>query len=341
MNLTPIAGTDLLRSTEELVEPALKSWTQMLQGDVWSWAGYHLGWLDADGLPVRRNRGKGVRPALVLAACRARGQEPSIGVSAAVAVELVHNFSLLHDDIIDGDELRRHFPTVWKAFGVHAGVLAGDALLAQAFRVVADSPNHQDGLEATILAKAVQDLIEGQALDVSFEARSRVSVAEYEAMAAGKTGSLMGAACALGALAGGADPGTAEHMAAFGRHLGIAFQIIDDILGITGNTEITGKPVGADITARKKSLPLLAALNADDPAATELASLWNGPKNLSAGDIGRAIRLVKEAGGIAVARALADEHLQQAHSALDAAEITPPARTELDLLTRLLVDRDH
>ncbi|MEU6339037.1 polyprenyl synthetase family protein [Streptomyces cellulosae] len=313
----------------------------MLQGDLWSWAGYHLGWLDADGTPARRNRGKGVRPALVLAACRARGQEPMNAINAAVAVELVHNFSLLHDDIIDGDELRRHFPTVWKAFGVHAGVLSGDALLALAFRAVADSSGHQDGLEVTLLAKAVQDLTEGQALDVSFETRSSVSVAEYEAMAAGKTGALMGVACALGALAGGADFGTAEHMDAFGRHLGVAFQIIDDILGIAGDAEVTGKPVGADITARKKSLPLLAALNANDPAATELSALWNSHKALSAGDIDHAIRLVEETGGIAVARTLADEHLQRARSALDAAEISPSARTELEQLAALLADRDH
>jgi geranylgeranyl diphosphate synthase type I len=271
------AGVETAR---DLVGPAIAAAVDRLSPEVRTVAAYHLG-LDGSGA------GKALRPALALLSARAAGASPERGVPAAVAVELVHNFSLLHDDIMDGDTERRHRPTAWTVHGVGAAILAGDALLALA----------QDIWAARCLSAAVLRLIAGQGADLAFERRNDVNLPECLTMAGDKTAALMACACSIGAIHVGAPPGLAMGLAGFGAHAGLAFQLTDDLLGIWGAPEVTGKPVRADLRARKKSLPVVAALDSGAPVAEELAGLLARTEPLSEDDLLRAARLVEEAGG--------------------------------------------
>ena len=218
-------------------------------------------------------------------------------MTAAVAVELVHNFSLLHDDIMDNDTERRHRPTAWTVFGVGAAILAGDALLALAQDLLLEDGNPQGGWAARCLSAAVQRLIGGQGADLAFERREDVTLAECLDMAGDKTAALMACACSIGAVHLGAPPALAMGLAGFGAHVGLAFQLTDDLLGIWGAPEVTGKPVRADLRARKKSLPVVAALNSGTPEAAGLRGLLTSPAPLTEDDLARAADLVVAAGG--------------------------------------------
>ncbi|OLT33222.1 hypothetical protein BJF79_08040 [Actinomadura sp. CNU-125] len=239
---------------------------------------YHLGWQDVAGHPVTADGGKGIRARLVRLACEAVGGTAEQAVPAAVAVELAHNASLVHDDVIDGDELRRGRPAVWAVFGVPAAILAGDALFFLATEVLAERPPPLGGAGVCVLAGAIQQLIEGEHSDSEAEERPGGTLLEAEERAAAKTAALTAAAGALGALAAGAEADRIEGMRAYGLHLGLAFQFIDDLLGIWGDPARTGKPVGSDLASRKKSLPVVYALASPTPAGRALAELYETPR---------------------------------------------------------------
>jgi geranylgeranyl diphosphate synthase type I len=274
-----------------------------------------------------------------LLAARAVGGTAEAAVPAAVAAELAHNFSLLHDDVMDGDPTRRHRPTAWTVFGTNAAILAGDALLAAAYEALAadDSPAAAHGVR--VLSRAVLDLVEGQCADLAFEERDDVTLDECLTMASGKTGALMGAACALGALHGGATTAGAARLRTFGERFGLAFQLTDDLLGIWGDPAVTGKPVRSDLHNRKKSLPVVAALTSADPAAAELADLYLRDEPLSTDDTARAAALIERTGARAWATAQADTLLAEAQTYLTGAAPAPAA--ELLTLARLTTRRDH
>src|SRR5579862_339798 len=215
----------------DLVGPATEAAINRLSPRVRRVAAYHYGLADAQGNPVRVGSGKALRPALALLSARAAGVPPERGVSAAVAVELVHNFSLLHDDIMDGDTERRHRPTAWTIFGVGPAILAGDALQALANDLLLEGPAPQSVWASRCLAAAVQRLISGQGADLAFERREHVSVDECLDMAADKTAALMACACSIGAIYVGAPAATAMSLTAFGAFIGLAFQLTDDLLG--------------------------------------------------------------------------------------------------------------
>lgn len=346
------ASTRSIRTAQQMLAeaagvtfPALRQAVDQLPQAVGLLVGVHFGWRDISGalLPGgNASVGKAVRPALTLLSCETAGGTPQAGVPAAVAVELVHNASLLHDDIIDGDRLRRGRPALWAKLGLPAAILAGDALFFLATQVLAQAPSPLGGKEGVgLLTAAVQELIDGEYADTLLEERERVSVAECAAMAAGKTGSLIAASCALGALAAGADAERVAHLRAFGAHVGAAFQLIDDLLGIWGDPARTGKPVYADLAARKKSLPVVAALAADGLAARELRELYAGRRPLSQQELQTAAELVDRAGGRTWARAEADRHIQQALGRLDAVGTDAITRAELTALTLLVSDRDY
>jgi geranylgeranyl diphosphate synthase type I len=194
------------------------------------------------------------------------------------------------------------------------------------------------GVSVRVLSTAVQDLCMGQAMDLAFEERVDVTVAECTTMADGKTGALLGAACELGALAGGADARRARCYRMFGRRLGLAFQLADDLLGIWGNPEVTGKPAGSDLVSRKKSLPVVAALTSGTEAGNQLALLYRQGGDL---DAARAAELVEQAGGRAWARAEADRQAGAALRALAQADPDPAAVVDLEVLTALLAHRER
>ncbi|MFI1401029.1 polyprenyl synthetase family protein [Streptomyces sp. NPDC020681] len=333
-------GSALLEQARELMVPALHGWSGQLPGQMGRLAGYHLGWLDAEGRAVDGpGAGKAVRPALAFGCARAVGAQARDAVDAAVAIELVHNFSLIHDDVIDRDELRRHRPAVWAAFGIPAALLSGDALLTLALKVLADAPGGEAGRAVGVLASCVLELVEGEAMDTAFEQRTDVTVAEYTAMAVDKTGALMGAACALGALAGGAGEARMRYLDRFGRHLGVAFQIMDDLLGLFGTAEATGKPVGSDLAARKKTYPVLAALASSTAAGERLGALYARPGLLDDVLVEEGIGLVEQAGGRQAAQRAIERELQCAFAALTAADPVPAALRDLTALAHLMTHR--
>ncbi|MFD5101006.1 family 2 encapsulin nanocompartment cargo protein polyprenyl transferase [Streptomyces albidochromogenes] len=287
----------LLERARDSIDPQLRAAVESLPGSIRRIARYHFGWEHADGTPAAGQAGKAIRPALVLAAAEALGGEPGPAVRAAAAVELAHNFTLLHDDVIDEDPTRRNRPTAWTVFGVPDAIVAGDAMCALALGLLAEDPHPAAARASARLSACVIELCAGQQSDCAFERRGPrdVSLDECLTMAEAKTGALLGCACALGALYAGADEEEVAAMDAFGREAGLAFQLIDDLIGIWGDPSHTGKPAGADLVAHKKSLPVVAALSADNEAAAELAALYAGPLDEAA--VRRAADAVDRAGG--------------------------------------------
>ncbi|MHC0432144.1 family 2 encapsulin nanocompartment cargo protein polyprenyl transferase [Streptomyces sp. O3] len=287
----------LLEETRHIVDPELRAAVDSLPGAMRRIARYHFGWEDADGLPAAGPAGKAVRPAMVLATTAALGGSPGGAVRAAAAVELVHNFTLLHDDIIDRDRTRRHRPTAWTVFGEADALLAGDALQALALRLLLEDSYPASAPAAARLAACVVEVCEGQQTDGALERRDvrDVTLDDCLTMAGAKTGALLGCACAIGAQYAGAGEAEVTAMDAFGREAGLAFQLIDDIIGIWGDPRHTGKPAGADLAARKKSLPVVAALTSGTPEGAELAELYTRP--LADADLERAGVAVDRAGG--------------------------------------------
>src|SRR5450755_2984816 len=323
------AGVETAR---DLVGPAIAVAVDRLSPEVRTVAAYHLG-LDGSGA------GKALRPALALLSARAAGASPERGVPAAVAVELVHNFSLLHDDIMDGDTERRHRPTAWTVHGVGAAILAGDALLALAQDILLEDTAKQGPWAARCLSAAVLRLIAGQGADLAFEQRGDVTLAECLAMAGDKTAALMACACSIGAIHVGAPPGLAMGLAGFGAHAGLAFQLTDDLLGIWGAPDVTGKPVRSDLRARKKSLPVVAALNSGTPEGRELAGLLARTDALSEEDLALAAGLVEAAGGRRWAEAEADRELSSASKCLAEADIPGDVRAEFMAIAEFITAR--
>ncbi len=323
------SAPEVLAWSRSLLDPALRQAVSDLPHTVRRIAEYHFGWDTPTGA------GKALRPALVLLAAEGVGGTAVDAVPGAVAVELVHNFSLLHDDIMDADITRRHRPTAWSVFGVNHAILTGDALLALAFKSICFL-----GTGTGLLECAVQNLLEGQAADLSFEQRTDVSLGECLLMAQRKTGALLRCSCALGGLLGGGTSAQIENLSAFGERVGLAFQVVDDLLGIWGDPSVTGKPVYSDLRSRKKSLPVIAALMADNQAGRALAAIYRGEGRLSRGDLARAARLVDEAGGRRWSLAQIDEQLSRALEHLRAAGLTEQATAELDALAQLATHRD-
>ena len=335
LEMTPAhrSAGEVLSWSRAMIEPALRAAVHRLPKAMLRLAGYHFGWWDRDGNSCQAPAGKAIRPALTLLCAQAVGGSPADAVGAAVAVELVHNFSLVHDDIMDGDEFRRHRPTMWHAFGVNQALLGGDAMLVAAFQALS-----APAAAVEVLTRCVSELCEGQHADLSFEHRSDVDVDDYLAMTRGKTGSLMAASCELGALLGGAPRPAQDSLRRFGSHLGLAFQLVDDLLGIWGDAAVTGKPAGADLVRRKQSYPVVNALRSPVPAAAELAELYALPGEFVPEQVNRAALLVERAGGRAATQRHAQEQLSVALAALDEIDPSPRAKAELlalaDLVTR-------
>ncbi|SED52648.1 geranylgeranyl diphosphate synthase, type I [Streptomyces melanosporofaciens] len=343
---TATAGEILVRC-RELVRPALAETVGRLHPWVAEMAAYSFGWCDVGGTPAEGAGGKGVRQALAVLCAEAAGASGEAAVAGAVAVELVHTFSLLHDDIMDGDQTRRTRPTVWKAYGTGPAVLAGDALFALAVEALAAVPGAGAAAAVRRLSVALGDLVHGQADDLLFESRpwtgpAAVGPEEYRTMAEHKTGALLGCAAALGAALAGAPETTAATLDRAGRHMGVAFQVADDLLGIWGDPAVTGKPVHRDLRQRKKTFPVLAALSArDTSAAGQLATLLEeSPDTPDDATTRRAADLIEQAGGRSAALVEADRHITAVERCLDGLPLVPRASAELHTLLGFLARRD-
>jgi geranylgeranyl diphosphate synthase, type I len=282
---------------------------------------YQFGYVDERLQPIEESGGKRFRPLLCLLACEGVGGSVEQALTVAAAIEILHNFSLVHDDIEDHDATRRHRPTVWKLWGEAQGINVGDAMFALAGRAILDAST--DPVTALDLARhfsgTARALTEGQYLDMVFESRADVRAEEYSAMVANKTGCLIEFSLWSGARIGGAGESMLSAMRCFGAELGKAFQIHDDISGIWASRDRTGKEAGTDLRNGKKTLPvLLAAEHADEPFRSVLSAYVKSETEDVAG--------VMEALNGTGARTRAEErvraHLQHARTALEAAHLS-------------------
>ncbi|MFI1104849.1 polyprenyl synthetase family protein [Streptomyces melanogenes] len=320
----------LLRAGAALVEPVLREAVGRLHGSLASVCRYHLGWDGCDGgAPAVVRAGKRVRPALALLSVLAVGAPEEYAAVAGTAVELVHQLSLLHDDIMDGDTERRGRPTAWARFGTSAAVLAGDALVVQAVATIfhARAPGASAATEELIAA--VEQMVAGQAEDLALEHRCahEVSVPRYVRAARGKTGALFGCAAALGAVLAQAPPPVVRALRGAGSDLGVAFQILDDVLGLWGDGALTGKPVGTDLVRGKKTLPLVLAAGSDTAEGRRLAALL-GPAPLPSAQVPEVMGLLEATHSRERAEEVAARHVASAVAALDAAGLPADVRRQ-------------
>lgn len=331
---------EVLEWTRTLVQPALAAALNRLSPDLAVPARYHFGWVDARGLPLREGRdGKGIRPTLALLSAGAVGGPVEVAVPGAVAVELIHNFSLVHDDIVDDDAERRHRATMWKVFGIGDAIIVGDALMGLAFELLLDEATPARTAAAADLVQATMAMITGQYMDMSFNPRNTIGVEECWEMVSRKTGALLAHASAVGAILADAPRHTVEALRSFGMQLGLGFQALDDLLGIWGDPAITGKPAGNDLRERKMSIPVTVALWSGTTAGEELASLY-AKDHLDEAGVARATVLVEEAGGRTATAAAAQERLHNAEEALSNADIQPGPAQEMLNLAHFVVNRE-
>src|SRR5215216_2917442 len=291
MDLKPLLSSieaELERQISRLDASRTKPFHEMLT--------YHMGWTGEGAGPEAT--GKRIRPLLVLLTCLASGGEETgqSALPAAAAVELVHNFSLVHDDIQDNSEKRRGRPTTWVKWGVPMAINAGDALFVLSNQAIIDlKENYPAGVvvrAAEILDNTCLELTRGQFLDMSYEEKTDLGVDDYWPMVAGKTAALLSACCHIGALLGGADESLQEAYRSFGHYLGLAFQVQDHILGIWGDEALTGKSAASDLMEGKKSLPVLAGLSAN----RSFAARWKqGP--IQSAEVEELVRVLASEGG--------------------------------------------
>jgi geranylgeranyl diphosphate synthase, type I len=307
---------------------------------------YHMGWVDEALRPVEARGGKRIRPLLVLLAAEAAGADPHQALPAASAVELIHNFSLVHDDIQDASPLRRGRPTVWRLWGPPQAINVGDGLFVLArlsLQRLADLglplPLCQaalDTFDQTCLA-----LCEGQYLDMSFEGRLDIDQDQYLWMIHQKTATLLAACARLGGQAAQAGSVPLRHLYAFGENLGMAFQIEDDILGTWGDAQVTGKSAATDVRDKKKTLPVVYTLNHPDnrPAARELAELYAQPGALDEGQTASALACLDRVAARRHAEVMAEGYYHQALDSLEQAGLPPAALSNLRELAASLLGR--
>lgn len=316
--------------------------------DVHLLQGYHLGWTDRYGIPAAggSSQGKALRPTLCLFACEAVGSSFGRALPAATALELIHNFSLLHDDIQDQDLERRHQPTAWSLWGVPRALVAGDAMHSTGD--LAALRAEEEGVPARvvlrvsgILTDSYLAMIEGQCLDLQFESRTDITTGEYLHMIACKTGALIRCGLETGALLADGDEPTVRAFASFGEGLGRAFQIRDDYLGIWGDEAMLGKATGNDIRRRKKSYPVVFALERAAGAALHDLQRIYGHEELEEDDVQRVLAILDEVGARENSQEVTEAAANRALDALAPVALPDWARTEAEELVDFLARREY
>ena len=316
---------------------------------------YHLGWVDRHGQPAASpaSQGKALRPMLCVFACESLGGDPALALPAAAALELIHNFSLIHDDIQDHGYERRHQPTVWSLWGAAKALVAGNAM--QSVGDLSALNCAQVGTPAAvtlqvsgILTESYLEMIEGQCRDLVFETRATIDTSEYLEMIALKTGALIRSAVEIGSLLATQDTATTEAFAIFGSYLGRVFQIRDDYLGIWGDEKTTGKSADGDLRQRKKSFPVVYALqNSLGPARQELLRIYGSENrgvanqaDMEDSDIVLVREVLEQVGAAVHCQQLTERSASQALEALSGIKLASWARAEMEELVHFLSCRE-
>ncbi len=342
MTVTPAIQSTLTRYHREIlaeIRASLQKVEDMAAADsesfdFYEYMRYHLGWVDTTFAPVSSNPGKLMRPTLLLLAYEAAGANGladgapantaylARALPAAAALELTHNFTLIHDDIEDGDVERRHRATLWNVWGIPQAINAGDGMFALARLALWGVLER--GVEPAIAVKlgaaldyACLVIAEGQYLDISFEDRQAVSVATYLDMIRRKTAALMACSAEMGALLGTHHQETIASLRSFGQAIGVAFQVRDDMLGIWASTVESGKTVAGDIYRRKKSLPILHALEHASPADRQvLLRMYSQGHPVTPAQVHEALDIFARAGTRTYCRDFLAEQCRLAYAAL-------------------------
>lgn len=305
---------------------------------------YHMGWQDEHGHSCDRESGKFVRPTLCLLSCQAVGGDTSQILPAAAAIELIHNFSLIHDDIEDVSDERHHRPTIWKLWGQSQAINAGDAMFTLAY--VALLKLKERGISDEKIAGAIRmlslaclELCDGQYLDIEYENRLDINIEDYLDMAAKKTAALFALSTALGAYLGNADIRLVDFFHMFGKELGIAYQIYDDISGIWGTSEKIGKSVG-DILQRKKTLPVVYGLQNSEGTERKKLMKFYTQKSIEGKDIREVKEILTQSGARDYAENLAQQCFHKALAHLEATGLDSSRLASLKDTTNFLLKCD-
>ncbi len=332
---------------DEFVSRSLKlAFPQSEMNDLYNMLQYHMGWVDKEGTLSDSSKGKALRPVLCLLACQSVGGAIEQALPAAAALEFIHNFSLIHDDIQDGDKERRGRPTLWWIWGQPKALVSGNAL-----KILADKASWgllQEGVSCSkaieasqILVQSYMEMIEGQYLDISYEKSLDITVNDYILLISLKTGALIRCAMELGAFIGSDEPKMRQAFRECGELLGATFQIRDDYLGIWGEEEVTGKAVGADILRKKKSFPVVYALeNAKGKDRDRLLDIYS--KNaLDGSDVESVLEIMENVGAREHSEKLAQDRCKQAMQVIEEAQLPPQAQREFNDLADFMLARKH
>ena len=316
------------------ITAGLAAAVELLPPEVRGPSRYHLG-LEPGARP-----GKALRPTLTMLLAAGLGGSPEWARQLGVAVQLIHDFSLVHDDIVDEDRSRRGQAALWVKDGMATALNTGDALLTAAFLFISRSgvPATVGKLAADTLGTATLEMVGGQQSDISATGQPPADLGEYLRMVELKTGALMGAAAAMGAVASRANLEVVRACEHFGRTLGIAFQLRDDTLGVFGDSDETGKPVGKDLLRRKQGLPFLLALNSKHELGTAARS-WLSPAGLSEASLGEAVQMLRQGGVAERCEGLTTTWTERALGAAAKLPLAEPFASELEGLCRWLGER--
>lgn len=317
---------------------------------VYDMLNYCFGWQDILGNDLKGETGKGLRPSLCLFAAEALGGSYNEAIRSAISLELIHNFSLIHDEIQDFDEFRHHRPTLWAVWGFEKALIAGDVL-----RVIADksieffenNSNEEANIDfnlqsecTKLLTDACLEMIEGQYLDITFENQIDVEMSQYMNMISKKTGALIRCSLNLGALIGTKDRKVVNIFKKAGTDLGYGFQIRDDILGIWGTENSTGKPVGADIKRKKKSIPILHAINTSSDKSREVLENIFKKEELLDDDIFTVLSIMDDTKSLDYSENLANEYCDKSIEHIASAKLNTASMNDFIDLAKFLALRE-
>jgi geranylgeranyl diphosphate synthase, type I len=331
---------EVIVRAREYVRPALEEAVSRLHPDTARICGYHLGWCDGEGVPLARRGSRSLQACMVMLAAEACGRDPHDALPAAVAVELIHNFSLIHDDIVDHDETRRGRPTAWVAFGTGPALLAGDALWTTALDVLFEAPGEAGAAAARELSASMRRVMYGWPAELAYNSTPPASIPfkDYEALAVAKGGELLGTSAVMSTLLVGGPKHLADALRDVAQHVAGGWHAVNDLEDLWGDSAVVGKPGRGDLRQRKMTLPLLAALRSGTPAAERLASVMV-KEHLGEQDLDAIVRLTEAAGGKAHAENLARSHLEEALAALDVIPMPEGVRNDFADLVHFAITR--